>query len=342
MIRLLTFALLAVSTLRAAAQLPVALDKLEGVWNGSLHGSPVQSEWVFFNDYTLDHRLYAHRQGDTVEYLRMRIVETERHTPHLILSGGAYPLQTFQLVLANACELVWENLDPAQFPTCLRFEFTGTNRLLIKGLEEPIDLYYEKKEKMKFRLGGLFGAFYQQSPVGFTTFEKNHISDLQYQRKPGQQFALSLLLRRENAPLGVRIESGYRQSEGILSYATDNDYYRIYGYGAHKDWYVGVAPEGFFGKNRQWSCSVGFHFHQGIENAFKGTSTYSDAAGISTTLPYFKNAANFSYFSGTAGAAWRLPLGIKNIQPTLVTRGVFGSVRGMRAWMLGIQLDIGR
>jgi len=232
------------------AQIPVSLDQLDGHWISSESSFPVESDWVFDNDFLAINQIYQVVQGDTVMLLRSAIHGTKDGVTLMDVQERGQAIMQFKLAHYTAFESTWTNIDPNAIPTCIKIYFYKKNCYRITGLTQDYAFKHAKEGRLKVNTY-LGGGINTVSSIGRQGIFKTNPLFLHI----GWEYNIGVQLRNSNSPLGFRIEFG----KGLSQYDRLSFEYGSTIIVTHRQDYmhVGIFPEGSFGKRQQWTVSVG-------------------------------------------------------------------------------------
>lgn len=260
--RFFLIAQILVTAVAISAQIPVALDRLEGRWTS---GNTI-SDWHFTDDYALNNRVCQVIQGDTVEISTSYIRADKSGNTTLTYITPHGENHQFRLVLADAYGLTWRNVQTDELPTCIKIERSGPNQYTWSGLGETTEFKHEKEGRMRLKLGISLG-------MNHSVFPKTPLPDKTHGSKQGLESAVSLNLSRTNSAFGLNLETGYIQLNNTVEQkVTDNNNqtYTYRGEEQTKAMYAGIIPEGHFGKKGQFVFSTGILMTIAPEKTFNG------------------------------------------------------------------------
>lgn len=246
------------SAVIVSAQIPVALDRLEGRW---ISGNVI-SDWHFTDDYALNNRTFRITAGDTTEISRTYIRADKNGVTSLTYVGVNGENHQFELAIADIYAFTWRNVQSGDLPTCLKIERAGLNKYTWNGIGETIEFKREKENKPKAKFGILLGA--TQSFTG----RSPDLARAQFSPKQGFEAAASVAFFKPGSPLRLNIEGGFIHKQMEYPVSMKNEAGELINFkNAHttNTRYVGILPEGRFGKNQQFSFTTGITF--GLSNS---------------------------------------------------------------------------
>lgn len=318
------------------AQTPFSILKdLEGSWYESGRGEPVYSEWHFTDDQTIVNRVFTLLCGDTTE-LSHATLHFEGATATLLLhidSLGAGS-QVYQLVTANADEIIFKSENPAVTPRQLAWQFFRHSYLTtLVDMDEYV--FYRKQEpalkaSLNLRLGANSGMYHNSlSPDGYGSHYE--------QRGLSTELSLGLALRGKG-PLGYNFELGLRQKKFALTsqYITATQNLRGSGIFRNTDFYASFMPELELGKTKDFILSAGIFSVFTSKNSFKGKIKITDENGGSE---HWQPELELGDQIGLLfGLSWQLPKTTFPIgAPFVYCRGMWGlGNAGERAVSVGV------
>ena len=241
------------STLTASAQIPVALDRLEGRW---ISGNII-SDWHFTDDFALNNRTFRIIAGDTTEISRTYIRADKNGVTTLTYIGAEGENHQFELAVADIYAFTWRNVQTGDLPTCLKIERAGLNKYIWNGIGEPLEFKREKENKPKAKFGILLGATQTFMPRSSSFVPTTTVGKL------GFEAAAAVGFSKPGSPLRVNFEAGYKQFHVATPAALKNTNGQIVNFQSGKTTnlrYIGILPEGQFGKHEQFNFSTGMIF----------------------------------------------------------------------------------
>lgn len=127
------------STSMLSAQIPSALDKLQGTWLCKACNQRTWSAWNRTADGMLVNRTFTLVGQDTVETSRLEIfVRPNKQVALRQIQPGKSP-ETFRLTRVERYEILWENENLASFQPFVRMDFYGSKRFVFKANEGEMD-----------------------------------------------------------------------------------------------------------------------------------------------------------------------------------------------------------
>lgn len=327
--RHLPFAIAFLFAISVSAQLPSDLDKLEGSWFCKSCQQPTWSEWKRPSDDLLVNRTYAVRGADTTEFSRIEISLRDGKFTVLrqILPGK--PTQTFRLTKSEPYEFFWENENLAAFQTCLKMEFYGAKRLVVRDENGVMDFRRKREKSIAINLGGQVGSNWNdvKSVQRAPDYQYHIPGEYDHQFKPGAEVALVLDLYSPNGALGCSLEFGLLQrqigadGQGFMG----QNYYVRKGSYQSTDTYVAIVPEVRLGAHRALTVSGGFYRGFSQKRTLDGSVTFANYTAPSS--PEYQNAekAGANQENGVlAGVSYRLPFpALASIGPEVYCRGMY-------------------
>lgn len=247
------FPLFFLAALTANAQIPVALDRLEGRWTSG----NIISDWHFTDDYALNNRTFQVINGDTTEISRTYIRADKNGVTSLTYIGADGQNHQFELAVADIYGITWRNVQDGDLPTCLKIERIGLNKYAWNGIGDLLEFKREKENKPKARFGILLGVTQTFMPRSPSFAQTTAVG------KQGFEAAASVSISKPQSPLRVNFEAGYKQFHAATPVALKNETGQMVHFQNGKTTnlrYIGILPEGQFGKNAQFSFSTGLIF----------------------------------------------------------------------------------
>ncbi len=122
-----------------SAQIPSALNKLQGTWLCKDCDQRTWSAWNRTTEGILVNRTFTLIGQDTVEVSRLEIfVRPNKQVALRQIQPGKLP-ETFRLTRVERFEILWENENLISFQPFLRMAFYGSKRLVFKDTEGEMD-----------------------------------------------------------------------------------------------------------------------------------------------------------------------------------------------------------
>lgn len=303
------------ATVAIFAQIPVALDRMEGRW---ISGNTI-SDWTFTDDYALNNRTYQVMKGDTSEISSVYIRADKSGTTTLTYITPHGDNYQFRLAVADVYGSTWRNVQEDGLPTCLRIERSGPSKYTWAGLGETMEYKREKEGHIRFKLGALMG-------VNSSIFPKRPYVDKEHGPMAGFESALSLHISRTNSPFGVNLETGYMQLNNTVERTVQGNNLQSYTYKGEEQttmMYAGIIPEGRFGKKEQFLFSTGLMMTFAPKRTFQGDFINNSPPSQEANLLPAATTPLKSQLGLVLGFGYQPDFKIANIKPVFYCRMVY-------------------